>query len=98
MVRWMAAILLRLAPNLDGDPVDESESIGNGGVGTAIISESVTEEIEERAKLQFRSLRKLTRTLYLCCKAIVDNSLKDYGNVGGVTIDVLDVERIKVII
>jgi len=95
MVRWMVTILLRLAPNLDGDPLDESESIGNGGVGTAIISESVTEEIEEKAKLQFRSLRRLTRNLYLCCKAIVDNSSKEYGNVGGVSIDVLDVERIK---
>ena len=98
MVRWMVAVLLRLAPDLDIDPLDDNEENRNSGIGATIISESMTAEIQDRARLQFRHLRKLTNTLYHCCKGIVSDDVNEQNGDEGqiVGIDKQDLNKIKV--
>ena len=98
MIRWMVTVLLRLAPDLDDDPFGEDENSGNVGIGSAIISESITEEIQEKAKLQFRRLRKLTNELFKCCTGVVDDNIKENADVEReiAEIEMKDLHKLKV--
>ena len=104
MVRWMVTILLRLAPDLDADPLHGYGDIQEAGMSTAIIEESMTAEIQEKAKLLFRCLRRLTTNLHNCCKGIVhDDHQESNGDGDGdgdkkiVGIEARDLHKIKVI-
>lgn len=99
MIRWMVTILLRLAPDLADDSLEENEDSGNIGIGAAIISQSMTEEIQKRAKMQFRRLRQLTNELFNCCSGIVNENIKGIkeGSSGVDEIDIKELNEFKVI-
>lgn len=101
MVRWMVAVLLRLAPDLDADPFNGYVEFQEIGMSTAIIEESMTAEVQEKAKLQFRRLRRLTNNLHNCCKGIVHDDDDDKESDDGderkiIGIDARDLHKIKV--
>ena len=73
MIRWMITILIRLAPdtidtNLPKGMIDEDKQTG---LGAAILIESTSEAIIDRATKLFNWLRSLSDLLSTCCKDLV---------------------------
>lgn len=102
MVRWMVTILLRLAPDMEEDPLEdknnnEEESFGFG-IGAQIVSESMITEIKFRAKLLFEKLKNLTDILYGCCAGIVKEKMQEMKAQGDemADLEVKDLEKMKV--
>ena len=89
-------MLLRLAPDLEED-LFSAEDV-NIGIGAAIISESTTEEIQERGQLLFRLLRKLSGNLYTCCNGIVNNNFQRRHDIGTemAEVEAKDLKKLKV--
>ena len=71
----MVTVLLRLAPDLEEDPLEDENEEDEMGIGAAIVAESTTEEIKQRAQIQFRKLRQLTNDLFDCCAGIVSEPI-----------------------
>lgn len=98
MVRWMVTALLRLTPDLEDDTFeDDGKSENVVGIGAAIISESVTGEIQERARLQFRRLRKLTDELHRCCAGIINDDVNETKETETAGIEAKDLKKLQVV-
>ncbi|XP_065068274.1 axonemal dynein light chain domain-containing protein 1-like isoform X3 [Rhopilema esculentum] len=95
MVRWIVTVLLRLAPDLEEDLFSDEDV--NIGIGAAIISESTTEEIQERGQLLFRLLRQLSGNLYTCCNGIVNNDFQRRHDIGTemAEVEAKDLKKLK---
>lgn len=78
MIRWMITILLRLAPDMkDVNCADElTKEDKTEGLGAAILSESTSEAIIERATMLFNWLRSLSDLIMSCCKDITSYGSK----------------------
>ena len=105
MIRWMVTILLRLAPDLEPNPVSQQT---NGGekqsltqrIGAAIVAESTYDEIKQRAGLLFRQLRRLTNSLTSCSMDFVLENMQKKKDEGDelAEMELNDLKKMKVFV
>ena len=73
MIRWMITVLIRMAPDTEAldTPIGKIEEDKTCGLGSAILSETTSEVIIDRAIMIFNWLRSLTDLIVGCCKTVV---------------------------
>ena len=72
MIRWMITVLIRIAPNkTDESSPNDSNEDDSSGLGAAILMESSSASILDRATILFNWIRSLTDLVVACCREIV---------------------------
>ena len=72
MIRWMITVLIRIAPNkTDENSPSDSNDDDSSGLGAAILMESSSASILDRATILFNWIRSLTDLVVVCCREIV---------------------------